>query len=114
MSANFVYNTGIPATFSTNSYSIQGYSIPQNPTNSFNNSRVSDYHRLDLSFTIHGKKKEGKRWKGDWIISVYNVYNRKNAFTIYLDGNTPEGVPQAIKYSIVGTIIPSVTYNFKF
>ncbi len=75
---------------------------------------MTDYHRLDLSFTIHGKKKEGRRWNGDWIISVYNVYNRKNAFTIFMDSNTESGQPQAIKYSIVGTVIPSVTYNFKF
>ena len=114
LSANFVYNTGIPATFSPNSFEIQGYNIPQNPSNTFNNSRVSDYHRLDLSFTIYGKKKEGKRWQGDWVFSVYNVYNRRNAFTIFLDGNDEMGQPQAIRYSIIGSVIPSITYNFKF
>lgn len=114
MSANFVYNTGIPATFSTNSFEVQGYSIPQNPTNSFNNSRVSDYHRLDLSFTINGREKDKKKISGDWVFSVYNAYNRKNAFTIFLDGNDDQGVPQAIRYSIIGSLIPSVTYNFKF
>lgn len=113
-SANFVYNTGIPATFSTNSFEVQGYSIPQNPTNSYNNSRVSDYHRLDLSLTYHGKKKENRRWVGDWVLSVYNVYNRRNAFTIFMDSNTETGQPQAIRYSIVGSVIPSITYNFKF
>lgn len=114
VSANFVYNTGIPATFSTNSFEVQGFSIPQNPSNSFNNSRVSDYHRLDLSFTIYGKEKEKKKLSGDWVFSVYNAYNRRNAFTIFLDGNDDDGNPQAIRYSIIGSIIPSVTYNFKF
>lgn len=114
LSANFVYNSGIPATFSTNSFSVQGYSIPQNPTNSYNNSRVSDYHRLDLSFTIYSKKKEGKKFGGDWVFSVYNAYNRRNAFTIFLDGNNEQGQPQAVRYSIIGSIVPSVTYNFKF
>jgi hypothetical protein len=114
LSANFVYNTGIPATFSTNSFEVQGYSIPQNPSNSFNNSRVSDYHRLDLSFTIYGREKEEKKLSGDWVFSVYNAYNRRNAFTIFLDGNDDDGIPQAIRYSIIGSIIPSVTYNFKF
>ncbi|MFT6715719.1 MAG: hypothetical protein ACJA0Q_000348 [Saprospiraceae bacterium] len=114
MSANFVYNTGIPATFPTNSFEVQNYSIPQNPSSSFNNSRVSDYHRLDLSFTIYGKKKDKKKITGDWIFSVYNAYNRRNAFTIFLDGNNEEGSPQAVRYSIIGSIVPSVTYNFKF
>jgi len=112
LSANFVYNTGIPATFSTNSFEVGGYSIPQNPTNTFNNSRVSDYHRLDLSFTIYGRKK--KKLSGDWVFSIYNAYNRRNAFTIFLDGNDEAGTPQAVRYSIIGSIIPSVTYNFKF
>ena len=114
LSANFVYNTGIPATFSTNSFNVQGYSIPQNPTNSYNNSRVSDYHRLDLSFTIYGKEKDKKKFSGDWVFSVYNAYNRRNAFTIFLDGNNEQGNPQAVRYSIIGSIIPSVTYNFQF
>ena len=114
LSANFVYNTGIPATFPTNSFSVQGYTVPQNPSNTFNNSRVTDYHRLDLSFTIYGKEKEGKKFSGDWIFSVYNVYNRKNAFTIFLDNSDAVAGPQAIQYSIIASIVPSVTYNFKF
>ncbi len=114
LSANFVYSTGIPATFSTNSFDLQGYAVPQNPTNEVNNSRVFDYHRLDLSFTVYGQKKEGKKITGDWVFSLYNAYNRRNAFTVFLDGNSSESGPQAIKYSIIGSFIPAVTYNFKF
>ena len=114
ISANFVYNTGAPFTSSSTSYNIQGTSISQNPDNVRNNARLPAYHRLDLSFTIHGDKtrKNGKKkWLiGDWVFSAYNVYARKNAFTVYFDPATN----QAIKYSIIATIVPSITYNFKF
>ena len=111
---NFVYNTGVPVTFSTNRFALQNVEVVQNPSNSLNNSRVPDYHRVDLSFTIYGKEKnkkdEKKIWSGDWVFSVYNAYNRQNAFTVYLDPERGE----AIQYSIVASVIPSVTYNFKF
>lgn len=117
MSANFVYNTGAPFTSSSMSYQIQGVSVSHNPENLRNNARIPDYHRLDVSFTIHGRptKKNGKKklWSGDWVFSAYNLYARKNAFTVYFNDDS-SGEPQAIRYSIVGTIIPSVTYNFKF
>ena len=116
MSANFVYNTGAPFTSSSINYGIQGVSVSHNPANVRNNARVPDYHRLDLSFTIHGneEKKNGnkKLWHGDWVFSAYNTYARRNAFTVYFENEN--GEPQAIKYSIVGTVIPSITYNFKF
>ena len=114
ISANFVYNTGAPFTSSSTSYNIQGTSISQNPDNVRNNARLPAYHRLDLSFTIHGDKTKNngkKKWLiGDWVFSAYNVYARKNAFTVYFDPATN----QAIKYSIIATIVPSITYNFKF
>ncbi len=114
VSANFVYNTGAPFTSSSTSYEVFGAPILHNSDNVRNNARMPDYHRLDLSFTIHGDKtrNSGKKklWTGDWVFSAYNVYARKNAFTVYFNPKTSE----AIKYSIIATIVPSVTYNFKF
>lgn len=128
VSANWVYNAGTPFTTSTTNYVVQNISVSHNPLELRNNARVPDYHRLDLSFTIHGdkekikkvkdengdkvEKKIKKKFTGDWVFSFYNVYARRNAFTVYYTNENDE--PQAIRYSIVGTIIPSVTYNFKF
>jgi len=114
ISANLVYNTGSPFTSSSNSYNIQGNGVSHNPGGVRNNAALPDYHRLDLSFTIYGDdvRKNGKKrlWTGDWIFSAYNVYARRNAFTVYFDPDKN----QSIRYSIIATIVPSVTYNFKF
>lgn len=119
-SANFAFNTGSPTTFPTTRYTIQGFVVPHNANEERNNVRLPNYHRLDLSITRKGEIKEGKRWTGDWVFSVYNVYNRKNAFSIFFaqeDGRIPIGSSvntDAYRLSVIGSFIPSVSYNFKF
>lgn len=122
-SANFVFTSGTPTTFPTSRYMQQGVLIPYNVNASRNNVYLNDYHRLDLSVRLDGKKvKRGKQRKNSdyWVFSLYNVYARKNPFSIYFsqsDQRLPAGQAlqsQATQLSIIGSIIPAVTYNFKF
>ncbi len=120
-SSNFVFNTGTPATFPTDRSDIQGYVVPYNANESRNNVRIPAYHRLDLSATWKPKKKRpNRKWKGEWVFSIYNVYNRRNPFSIYFRQQTirPQaGQPintEAIRFSVIGNFIPSVAYNFEF
>lgn len=116
VSGNFVYISGTPATFPDSRFEIQGYSNGYNTTNLRNNFRVTPYHRLDLSATWHVKgKRENKKFRSDIVLSVYNVYNRRNAFSIYFqtDPNDPTKT-QAIRYSVIGSFIPAITWNFKY
>ena len=115
VSANFIFISGIPATFPNVKYEIQGYVIPDNTTEKRNNFRNTPYHRLDISATYNPKKNERKKFKSTWVVGVYNVYDRRNAFTIFFRPNENNPVQtQAIRYSVVGSFIPSVTYNFSF
>ncbi len=114
-SATFTLASGTPGTFPTNRFEYQGYVVPQNTDNSRNNYRIPAYHRLDLAATLQGRKRPGKRKEDNWVFSVYNVYARKNAFSVYFQPNADNGrVTEAIRYSVFATLIPSVTYNFKF
>lgn len=111
--ANFVYSSGTPATFYTGQYTVQGYVIPDAGSNARNNVRNPAYHRLDLSVTYHRKK--SKKFESNWVFSCYNVYNRRNPFSIYFATNYKGlGQNEAIRYSVIGSAIPSVSYNFKF
>ena len=117
-SANFVYNTGIPVTLPTDKYIFEGNLVPHFQFR--NNSRLPDYHRLDLSVRLEGrqfkKKKQKARKNSDyWIFTLYNVYARQNAYSyFYRESPVDPGTAQVVKYSIFGTIIPALTYNFKF
>lgn len=113
ISANFVYASGTPATFADSRLEFQDWDIPYNSTEKRNNYRLPAFHRLDLSFTLKGK--QTKRWKGEWVFSLYNVYARRNAYTIYFQQNEDDRTKkEAIRLSIIGSIMPGITYNFKF
>lgn len=120
VSANFTYITGTPTTFATSRYMQQGIVIPNVDGEQRNNVRIPDYHRLDLSMTIDGKERPNRRWDGQWVIGVYNVYSRRNAFSIYFGQDDARPLPQqpvntsATRLSVIGNFIPSISYNFKF
>ncbi|MEM0519527.1 TonB-dependent receptor [Aequorivita flava] len=108
---NFIFQTGIPTTYPEGQYSYNGVVVPVYEAR--NKSRLSTFNRLDLSATWTPKPESTKRWKGEWVFSIYNVYNRKNAASISFRENTDIRQNEAVRLSIFG-IIPSVTYNFKF
>ncbi|MDY0348853.1 MAG: TonB-dependent receptor [Tenuifilaceae bacterium] len=112
LSANWVYATGVPATFPAGRYEILGTIIPlYTGRNSY---RYPDYHRLDLALSYRPRAKSGRKWRGEWNLSVYNAYNRKNAWTINFvqDSNNPN-LSYAEK-TYLFSIVPAITYNFKF
>ncbi len=122
--ANFTFVSGTPATFPTSRFVVQGILIPYNAYDSRNNVRLPAYHRLDVSFRLEGKttKRNGTARKNSdyWVFGVYNLYGRKNPFSIYFtqgDERVAVGSPinsEARQLAIIGTVIPSVSYNFKF
>ena len=115
LSANFTIATGTPATFATNRYEVNGWALGNNFEGKRNNSRIPAYHRLDLAATLKSKRKLFKSGDGEWVFSVYNVYNRRNPFSVYTRVNEDNALKtEAVRYSVIGSFIPAVTYNFKF
>jgi len=109
--ANMVYQTGQPTTFPSGQYTYNDIVVPVYEAR--NSSRLPSYHHLDLSATWVPKPNSEKRWKSEWVFSIYNVYNRKNAASISFRENTDINRNEAVRLSIFG-IIPAITYNFKF
>jgi len=121
VSANFTYITGTPYTLPSYRYENQGYTIPG--VLGRNNGRIPDYHRLDLSATWYMRtlKSDGspKKLQDHWVFTVYNVYARRNPFSIYFAQTDDlsvagQAITQANQVSILGTFVPAVSYNFKF
>lgn len=112
VAANWVYNTGIPFTLPSGRYEVMGNILPVYTGR--NEYRFPSYHRLDLSITIRGKEKPGKRWRGEWNISAYNAYARKNVWTLNFrqDESNPDVTYAEMTYLF--SIVPAITYNFKF
>jgi len=111
VNANFVYQTGLPSTFPNARYEFEGLTIPNfGDRNAF---RLPAYHRLDLSVTHKPKSNASKKWTGEWVFGIYNVYNRRNANSLSFRGNSETGQTEAVRFSLFG-IVPAITYNFNF
>ena len=108
---NLVFQTGRPVTYPNGQYEYEGISVASYAAR--NSDRLPAYHRLDLSVNYKPNRKPDRRFKGEWVLGIYNAYNRKNAASISFGQNFETGANEATRTSIFG-IVPSITYNFKF
>lgn len=109
--SNFVFQTGRPVTYPNGKFKYNGLLVATYGDR--NSNRLPFYHRLDFSATLTPRKNTNRKWKGEWVFSIYNVYNRNNALSISFRQNEDTGKNEATRTSVFG-IVPSVTYNFKF
>lgn len=109
--ANFALQSGQPVTYPNSQYEYLGIKVPNYGLR--NENRLPAYHHLDVSATLTSRKNKNRNWKGEWVFSIYNLYNRQNAASINFRQNVDSGANEAVKTSIFG-IVPAVSYNFKF
>ncbi len=120
----FVYTTGQAVSYPIGSYEVDNQFVPLY-SDSRNLDRFSNYHRMDASVTWKNADK-GRKWRGSWNFSIYNLYGRKNPFayefrTIYnddikfdpVDGEIISAKPGVVM-TYLFTFLPSLTYNFQF
>ena len=109
-SFNFSYSTGRPYTLP------EGFIIYQNTSYPYygvrNNQRLPAYHRLDFAWNIYQPSMKDKRFKSNWTFTVYNIYGKKNAYSVFI--RTQGTAVSSYKLVVFGAPIISLSYNFKF
>ncbi len=111
VTVNFIYGTGRPTTPPVGNTKLEnGLVVPIYSLR--NQQRIPDYHRMDIAYTIGRGYKKNQRFRTSWTISVYNVYGRRNAFSVFYTQGAFQQV-QANKLAILGTAFPSLTFNFE-
>ncbi len=120
INVNFILATGNPITFPQGRWQYDGKLITfYGPRNS---QRFPVYHRMDLGINYYPNKRKKGRIENSWNFSVYNVYGRKNAYSITTgtrkikdaDGKQIDtGIPITEQIALFRWM-PSVTWNFKF
>jgi hypothetical protein len=108
--ATFNYRTGRPITLPSGIYDIGGNIVIDYQER--NQARIPDYHRLDLGMTYYFYQKKNSNYKSSVSLSFYNVYARRNAFSWFFQPTPELGIPKSYRLAVIGTVIPSVTYNF--
>lgn len=109
--STFALQSGQPVTYPNGQYEYGGVIVPSYGAR--NEDRLPAYHHLDVSATYIPKPDKKKGWQGEWVFSIYNLYNRMNSASMTFRQNEDTGRNEAVRLSIFG-FIPSVTYNFKF
>ncbi|MNX69742.1 TonB-dependent Receptor Plug Domain protein [compost metagenome] len=109
--STFALQSGQPVTYPNGQYEYGGIIVPSYGAR--NDDRLPAYHHLDVSATYIPKPDKKKGWQGEWVFSIYNLYNRMNSASMTFRQNEDTGRNEAVRLSIFG-VIPSVTYNFKF
>ncbi len=117
-SFNFTWRSGRPITSLASSFIDSDTTVPV--FSERNQSRVPDYIRLDVSFTIadniwkNRTPNPDKRRTDSVNITLYNVLGRANAFSVFYQRPDESSVPEAFRLSVLGAVIPSITYNFTY
>ena len=116
VSSVFVYGSGNAITLPTAYYFIGGQ--VQEQFSKINAYREPAYDRLDIAATYTPQPAKPHKWQGSWTFSIYNVYDRKNPYFLYVDSEGTVGSASGVKLTVyevyILPILPSVTYNFKF
>ena len=108
-SADWVYYSGAPTTYPSGVIQVGDTRVPFYSDR--NQDHFPDYHRLDLSLTLQGRRvPSGKRGHGEWNFSVYNVYSRHNAWALDFHYNDDTEEITARKVYLF-TAIPSISYT---
>ena len=109
-SSNMIYNTGRPVTYPVSVYYINDQEILN--YSSRNKYRIPDYFRIDFSFNLEGNLKSKKVIHSFWMLNIYNLTGRKNAYSVYF--KSEGGKINGYKMSIFGTQIVTLSWNYKF
>ncbi|GAC1371250.1 MAG: TonB-dependent receptor [Hymenobacter sp.] len=122
LTASFIYTSGNLTTLPLGRFGVQD--IPGSNTRidprpvpiypDRDSYRLIPYHRLDLGVVY----KIGARLNQDLTLSIYNAYNRRNAYFVFFDTVKDKATGrttgfQAKQVSLF-PVIPSLTYNFRF
>jgi hypothetical protein len=109
-SFTFAYSSGRPYTPPRGIVQYQGQGYPFYADR--NTARIPDYHRLDFSWNIYNATMKARRWQGNWVFTIYNLYGRKNAYSVFFRNR---GVAlEPYKLTVFASPVPTLTYNFRF
>jgi hypothetical protein len=112
VSSIFKFTSGGFATIPEGTFNYYGAAF--NYYTDRNGYKLPPYHRLDLSFNYQSRKNEHRKWKTEWNFGIYNVYDRKNIFALFMKLDDYDfRLSKGSKMYLYG-ITPFVTFNFKF
>lgn len=110
LSATWTYASGSPLTLPAGKYTVDGHIIQYYKGRNLDRSQA--YHRLDLGATCVLKKT--KKYYSELSFSLYNAYGQKNPYMYGFRQNKEDQSVSESYMIYLFSIIPSISWNFKF
>lgn len=108
LSAAFVINSGtrtnVPIANYYNPFDASGWDLIS-VYGEKNNLKMPNYHRLDLGISHTKPTKHGQ---SIWSFNIYNAYNHKNAFFVFMSDK-----PNTLTAYSIMPIIPTISYTYR-
>ncbi len=111
LTLNFTYATGRPTSPPIGNFTTTNNLLIPIYTDR-NQLRIPDYHRMDIAYTVGKGYKKDKKFQTSWTISLYNVYARRNAFSVFFTRGQGQKA-QANRLAVFGSVFPALTFNFE-
>ena len=109
ISSNIVYHSGRPITYPVTMFELDGKRyISYSGRNEYH---IPDYFRVDFSINLEGNLKARKLGHSYWMLNVYNLTGRKNAYSVFFKNE--DGKINGYKMSIFSQPIITLSWNFK-
>lgn len=106
---NGTYRKGRPFSAIETNFEAEGTVIPL--FSDRNRYRIPDYFRIDISLTLGSIVKS---WDDQLTLSVYNLLQRENAYSVFYQRINERFIPNAFKLAVLGSAFPALTYNINF
>ncbi|MBN2662442.1 MAG: TonB-dependent receptor [Bacteroidales bacterium] len=107
--AFWIYSTGRAFTMPAGYFEFENAYVPIYTER--NGQRMPDYHRLDIALNINPKP--NSKLNSNWKIGIYNVYVRQNPLGYNFEYDASMQKLRVYQFNFI-TIMPSISYSFKF
>lgn len=107
----YTYKSGRPTTVPVSSILQSGIVVPIYAGR--NQERIPYYSRLDVSLTLDMRKAKKNGFRSSFNLGLYNILGRRNAYNVFFRRSTGGNITP-FQFSIIGSLVPSFSWNFKF
>ncbi len=107
----YIYKSGKPVSAPEAALIQSNYVVPLYAER--NQHRIPAYSRLDLSITLDLRKTKSSGFRSSFTFGLYNFLGRNNAYSVYFR-RSEKGNIQPFRFSVVGSVVPNISWNFEF
>ncbi|MEL6989184.1 MAG: hypothetical protein AAGK97_15335, partial [Bacteroidota bacterium] len=107
----YVFKSGRPTTIPNGAILQDGLVIPLYDFR--NESRIPNYSRFDLSFTLDLRKAKQEGLRNSFTLGFYNLFARRNPSNVFFR-RSAKGNIIPFRFAVVGATVPTLSWNFIF